>query len=318
MTRGVFVALGLTLVVAESALAQGLPAVPDVQVPQVPAVPALPAAPALPAVPAVPAAPARPALPVVSNQLPAPVPNAPQPSGGTSAPSVRRAAPLGSGGRSAPVSAARGGRAAGSSTTAPAAHAVSAARRPASRAVIRRDRRLRRSVSRRRACLDGLPTLERRVLVLRSGLGPRRPRSRTRVARVLDVSAKRVGRLERRGLRRLRGLARGGCGGGRSTDGGAAAPTAGESSELGSTTALASPSLEADRVEVKGEQESGRERDRGAPGPKRAPPASSRPNLPRVVLGGEGGTDLTVPLLALATLLAIVFAGRGAIRSQRS
>ena len=305
MTRGVFVALGLTLVVAESAMAQGLPTVPvpEVRVPQLPAVPAVPAVPALPAVPA---------PPVVTHQLPALLPTAPQPSGGTSAPSVRRAAPLGSGGRSAPVAApvvvAARPRTHAVTTAAPrAAGAATIARHSA-----RRERRLRRTVTRLRACLDGLPTLERRVLVLRAGLGPRHPRPRARVARVLDVSTTRVRRLERRGLRRLRGLARGGCGGGRSTDGGAAAPTTGEPP---ATTVLAVARLE-DRIEVRGEQESGRGR-RNGPEPKRAPAPAARPKLPGLILGGKAGTDLTVPLLALATLLAIAFGARGAIRSQR-
>jgi len=183
----------------------------------------------------------------------------------------------------------------------------------------RSERRLRRAVRRLHACLDGLPTLERRVLVLRSGLGPREPRPRARVARVLDVSRAEVGRLERRGLRRLRGLARGGCGGGRSTDGGAAAPATGEPIGLGAATVLASAPLEEARVEVKGEQESSRDTDRGGPEPKRAPPPSPKSKLPGLILGAKaGGTDLTIPLLVLAALVAIGFAARVATRSQRS
>ncbi len=103
------------------------------------------------------------------------------------------------------------------------ARVVSGARAARSRSpeVRRRERRLRRAVVRYRGCLDGLPALERRVLVLRSGVGSRRARTRARVGRALDLSAQRVGRIERRGLRRLRGLGDGGCGGGGS------APSAG-------------------------------------------------------------------------------------------
>ena len=151
-------------------------------------------------------------------------------------------------------------------------------------------------MTRLRACLDGLPTLERRVLVLRAGLGPGRPRARARVARVLDLSAARVRRLERRGLRRLRGLARGGCGGGR--DLGWRRRRTEPSGESSTTTVFAVAPL-ADRVEVKGEQDSSRDRGDG-PEPKRAPPAAAQPKLPAAILGDKSGADVTVPLLALA------------------
>ena len=72
-----------------------------------------------------------------------------------------------------------------------------------------------------------------------------------------------------------------------------------------------------DRVEVKGEQDSSRDRGDG-PEPKRAPPAAARPKLPAAILGDKGGADVTVPLLTLAALLAIAFGARSAIRSHRS
>ena len=225
MNRGVVVALGLTLVVAESAMAQSLPTVPVPEVRGCRSCRARAGAARRAGGPVRPGGPGRPAVPappVVTHQLPALLPTAPQPSGGTSAPSVSRAAPSGSGGRSAPTAAAstpptraaqpaacggatgvqsrRGARAAAAQRWLAAGAAARAAAAPHG--------------GRLRACLDGLPTLERRVLVLRAGLGPRQPRARARVARALDLSARRVRRLERRGLRRLRGLARGGCGGG--------------------------------------------------------------------------------------------------------
>jgi hypothetical protein len=72
----------------------------------------------------------------------------------------------------------------------------------------RSDRRLRRFVLQQRGCLAALPPAERRVIVLRAGLDADRPRSRRRVAQVLDRSLRRVATAERRGVRRLHGLAR--------------------------------------------------------------------------------------------------------------
>ena len=66
-----------------------------------------------------------------------------------------------------------------------------------------------------------MSTLQRRVLLLRAGVGAGPPRSRQRVARRLDLRLRRVMRLERTGLRKVRALVRGGsCGGG---DGGSGA-----------------------------------------------------------------------------------------------
>ncbi len=73
-----------------------------------------------------------------------------------------------------------------------------------------------------------------------------------------------------------------------------------------------------DRIEVKGEQESGRDATGDGPEPKRAPAPRGAAQAAGLDPGRQGGTDLTVPLLALAALLAIAFGARGAIRSQRS
>jgi hypothetical protein len=64
-------------------------------------------------------------------------------------------------------------------------------------------------VDSRQACLGELTAPERRVLVLRAGVGPGAPLTRARVARRLDITVKRVAKLERAGLRRLRGLCTG-------------------------------------------------------------------------------------------------------------
>jgi hypothetical protein len=84
------------------------------------------------------------------------------------------------------------------------------ARRRAAR-VQRRERALRRDVERFQGCLASVPRSERRVLALRAGVGTARPHSRTEVARITHLKRKRVVTLERRGLRRLRALARAGA-----------------------------------------------------------------------------------------------------------
>jgi hypothetical protein len=193
-----------------------------------------------------------------------------------------------------------------------------------------RERRLHRTVTRLRGCLDGLPAAERRVLVLRTGLGARRARSRARVARALDVTPRRVARLERRGLRRLRGLARGGCGSAAAPAPAAAPGTTGYAPTWPALTpaALAAAGVpvqaEPDRVEVKGTQESGpgeRESSSGGDEPALAPPASKPAAPPPAAVvrrGAEGSTDLTLPLLALVALLGIAFAVRAARRALRT
>src|SRR5204863_9321647 len=92
---------------------------------------------------------------------------------------------------------------------------ASAGRRGGTPAQRRHDQRqLRRSVTRLSGCLDNLTTVQRRVLVLRSGFGRARPHSRRAVARMLDLRVRRVGHIERHGLREARTLSRaGGCGG---------------------------------------------------------------------------------------------------------
>ncbi len=311
MHRGVVFAVGLALLVAESAVAADglLPGsqAPEVELPQVD-------------------------LPLPEAQLPSlpiPVPKVPTVSPPAAPPAPASAAPAattGSSSRPAPRQTgargpARGGSAPAMRTT--AERAPAAARAPATRGgvlaaerPVRRERRLRRTVTRLRGCLDGLPTAERRVLVLRTGLGPRPARSRARVARVLDVSAGRVARLERRGLRRLRGLARDGCGG-------ATAPapaTTGYAPPALAALATAGPQEEPDRVEVRGTQESGsgeREPSSGDEQPAPAPPAAPPPAA-LIRRGSEGSTDLTLPLLAVAALLGIALAVRAVRRSLRT
>jgi hypothetical protein len=70
---------------------------------------------------------------------------------------------------------------------------------------------LRATVAEASGCLGDLSAGQRRVLTLRAGVGAGPPRSRGAVAKRLDVSERRVARLERAGLRRLRTLDRAGA-----------------------------------------------------------------------------------------------------------
>jgi hypothetical protein len=58
-------------------------------------------------------------------------------------------------------------------------------------------------VRRRSACLPGLPSAQRRVVVLRSGFGPGGPRARPDVARTLNTGVRRVARLEQQAIEAL-------------------------------------------------------------------------------------------------------------------
>ena len=165
-----------------------------------------------------------------------------------------------------------------------------------------------------RGCLDGLAPLERRVLALRAGLGEVRIHTRNRVARLLDLSTRRVGRVERSGLRKLRALGRSGaCGAALTADGGVPAPAVAAVPRLWAvpTAGLARP---LGRLEVKGEQQSSSDPD----GEPVLPPEAVVPPGGAVLPGTrEGaGIDLTIPLLALLVLTLILVAVRN--KSLRS
>jgi hypothetical protein len=72
------------------------------------------------------------------------------------------------------------------------------------------DRALRHVVLSFQNCLGSVPRTERRVLELRAGVGVAHTRSRAQVARITGTTRRHVGRLERRGLHRLRALGRAG------------------------------------------------------------------------------------------------------------
>jgi hypothetical protein len=155
-------------------------------------------------------------------------------------------------------------------------------------------------------CLASVPRSERRVLALRAGVGRARPHSRTEVARITHLKRKRVVTLERRGLRRLRALARSGVCGGAGGSSSAAAmapgtgtalpPAGGASGDRGAVLAehhSSAPSKDGGSAEAEGE--------------RKRPTAElsiSRPLAP----GGGDSFDLALvlaPLAILAFLLVI-------------
>jgi hypothetical protein len=119
------------------------------------------------------------------------------------------------------------------------------AREPRSRPRERRaDRRVRTVVQRFSGCLDRLRDRTRTVLSLRAGLGAPPALDRRQVAARVDLSVRRVTRLERRGVRQLRALgSAGGCGEARAGD--ATGVIAG-ASPVGSNGAGGSPTGSAD------------------------------------------------------------------------
>jgi hypothetical protein len=264
--------------------------VPDVPLPEVPAVPA-PPAPQLPPAPAVP-------------PPPPPPPAAPQaPSSSAGSPSAAPA-PAASPRAAAPSSASPGSGPARPAArgAAPSARSDGAVRRrPARARKPAAERRLRGTVRRLAGCLDGLRQRQRRVLVLRTGLGPRAPMSRARVGVRLDLPVARVARIERRGVRRLRALGEDGCGG-------IAAETA---IALGAAPgALPGPPAHPAPMS---EGAPGRD---GASGSRTDPPRSgvkgefdaSPDDKPAVVVppvgrDGAGGTDLSIAAVLLGVLM---------------
>lgn len=152
------------------------------------------------------------------------------------------------------------------------------------------------------------------MLTLRSGLGGGRPQTRERVARTLDLSAQRVGRLERRGIRRLRGLRLAGrCGGGTvAADQTTLGPAAGTLDPADARVLKAVSWTSSDRVEVKSERKSSRG-TKVKPAPDDAQPLNPPP---AAAIVDRGGADLTLPLLGLVLLAGLLIAARAVRRSR--
>jgi hypothetical protein len=167
---------------------------------------------------------------------------------------------------------------------------------------VKRERRLRETVARATGCLDDLSQGQRRVLRLRAGVGEQPARSRTGVAERLNISVKRVARLETTGLRRLRTLAgRGACAVGTSSTVTSAAVT--------TTDAFATrpaPSKRRSDTGKGGGSSGGGESDPPAAGAV-GPPANgdaggvegaTQSNRP-LAASKTGGVDLMIPLIVL-------------------
>jgi hypothetical protein len=181
-----------------------------VDAPSAPAPPAGASVPSLRPVPTLPAAPA-PASPAPAPTAPAP-PQLRPPVPAQLGPGTSAASPF-AGGSHARTAARRGA----SPTARAAEHGAGASPRASRRSRLRAarsERRLRRLVRRLSGCFGALTAFERRVLLLRTGIGAGRPHSRARVAARLRASRHRVLRAERSGIGRLRRAARSGaCGG---------------------------------------------------------------------------------------------------------
>jgi hypothetical protein len=150
-------------------------------------------------------------------------------------------------------------------------------------------------VARLSGCLDALGTTQRRVLVLRAGVGPGRPQTRRAVAERLDTTVRHVARTERRGLRELRSSARAGRCGAPGTSTVSAGPLDGGGSG-------ANPALAADTSPVEGGDGDGAAQPGGS-GVKDEFRTSKPPDeLDTVILPGEGGGPPTLPILAAAFL----------------
>lgn len=129
---------------------------------------------------------------------------------------VTASAPSGTSARSAAPSPSSGqpspGYQAPAPSSPPEARAAAGHRHRDVAARHRADRRLRSVVKRLSGCLGRVGHTERRVLVLRAGVGDARALSRAAVARRLEIPSGRVARAERHGIRRLRALSqRHGC-----------------------------------------------------------------------------------------------------------
>lgn len=183
---------------------------------------------------------------------------------------------------------------------------------PSERRVVRRDRRLVETVTRARGCLDDLPAEQRRVLRLRAGVGPEPARSRASVARRLDVSVRKVARVERAGLRKLRVLAqRGRC------VASVAPPTARGNAEP--VASAVQPRSGGGQTADRGDGTSRRSPGTDGAAPDATPGAggvegATQTNLPTATTP-PGSIDLLIPMIGLA-LAALAFLFVRTLRRQ--
>jgi hypothetical protein len=316
--RVVLLVAGVVALAVPASTTAQLPPVPTVPPAPVP-VPTVPPVPTAVPLPKPPPAPVPTVVPVPTTPPSVPVPSVPGvtgPSGGGGSSSSggggssssgggggSTSSPGNAGSAAAPSAPSSGGGArGGSSSSGRDARAHAARRTPAQRH--RAERRLRRMVTRLSFCLDNLTTVQRRVLVLRTGLGSARPHSRRGVARLLDLRVRRVARIERRGVRDARRLSRAGaCGGG---GGATTTPTAlagGGGSESSGGGLVPVP--DKDQGNVAGES-SGHDSTTGS-GDVRG---ESETRLPPPLIGGDGRDAGGVSLaIGIALVLLALIAG---------
>jgi hypothetical protein len=160
--------------------------------------------------------------------------------------------------------------------------------------VRRHDRALRRTVLGHEGCLGRMPNVERRVLSLRAGVGIGHTRSRAEVQRLTGLSRARVVAIERRGIERLRGLARAG----------ACASAAGTAALPQIPGRAADPRIADPRISVLGERESSAGVTPSAP----PPPSTGSPDAGRTLLHAPDSAMDFAPILLFVALAALVFA----------
>jgi hypothetical protein len=165
---------------------------------------------------------------------------------------------------------------------------------------------LRETVTRASRCLDDLSTGQRRVLTLRAA-----SRSRRGVARRLDISVRRVTRLERTGLARLRTLsARGACSAATASttvsQASYAPPAAGSAAAVKPSGSGGDRPRRAERETSGGRDDGGGEAQGGVDTPPRSGGVAGVTQT-----NPAGGVDLMLPLLllALAAVAAVFVAG---------
>ncbi|MEN3280368.1 MAG: hypothetical protein V7607_1508 [Solirubrobacteraceae bacterium] len=139
-----------------------------------------------------------------------------------------------------------------------------------------------------------MPNDERRVLSLRAGIGIERTRTRAEVQRLTGLSRTRVAAIERRGIERLRGLARTG----------ACASAAGAAALPPIPGRVGDPRIAGPRISVLGERES----SASVTPPASAPPPTGSPDAGRTLLHAPDSAMDLAPILLFVALAALVFA----------
>jgi hypothetical protein len=149
--------------------------------------------------------------------------------------------------------------------------------------------------------MGGLPRAERRVLLLRAGIGIGHVRTRRQVARIAHMRPSTVARLERRGLEQLRVLGRsGGC-----ATSGNPSPLAAGMAAAGGTPSSGAVAGNPDRTDVLAEHRSGGPHN-GKPNATTRSSSLVPPLSPEASGGGGGLGDFRDPvLIGAAVLLAL-------------